>query len=172
MEQKTLGSRCAIEAMRLLGLWFWVAKSNCLVPDVRRSAPAGACWELVVPDGGRCTPRCASGYTASETSLVCEAGQLTPSTFRCEPCESKIAPFELSRCMDDISACGEQAIYESCCPNFLLWNWTIAFCTSCPGQRLQYATHLAQAGDWEGRIRLGRNATLPSLQEMRSTRCL
>ncbi|CAE6953035.1 unnamed protein product [Symbiodinium natans] len=113
--------------MRMLAFFLWVesrCEGDCLAPKVRWSPPAGACWEFseipdllsMVPDGARCTPRCAIGYTASETSLLCKSGQLTPLTFSCTPHASRAqqdlaAPSTLaiSRCMENISYCGKKA---------------------------------------------------------------
>eukprot|EP00931_Biecheleriopsis_adriatica_P012185 TRINITY_DN113302_c0_g1_i1.p1 TRINITY_DN113302_c0_g1~~TRINITY_DN113302_c0_g1_i1.p1 ORF type:complete len:150 (+),score=31.35 TRINITY_DN113302_c0_g1_i1:23-472(+) len=120
-----------------------VAGQTCQMPKVRGSPPRGACRELLdgahpleVPDGGRCTAWCASGYTASEEALECRRGQFIPASFECVPTRVPAvdvdeqmlaeAPEELpiSRCMEDPDFCGKQ--------------------------RLHYVTHLAQAGDWEG----------------------
>ncbi|CAE8581119.1 unnamed protein product, partial [Polarella glacialis] len=110
--------------------------TDCPMPQVQWSSLAGSCQEArgkstghKVPDGSRCIPWCASGYAADEDFLLCQGGLFTPrATFGCLVQETVgvQAPDDLpiSRCMEDMDACSFQ--------------------------RLQYSTHLAQAGDWEG----------------------
>mmetsp|Transcript_59017 Transcript_59017/g.140937 ORF Transcript_59017/g.140937 Transcript_59017/m.140937 type:complete len:168 (+) Transcript_59017:120-623(+) len=115
-----------------------VAK-DCMMPDVEFTAVAGSCREAKgssssswsIPDGEACTPWCALGYRASEERLECRNGALEPKAFTCRPlgdckdCDPTEVPetYEISKCMDDYFACGQK--------------------------RLRYATHLAQAGNWE-----------------------
>mmetsp|Transcript_18937 Transcript_18937/g.42413 ORF Transcript_18937/g.42413 Transcript_18937/m.42413 type:complete len:149 (+) Transcript_18937:117-563(+) len=114
------------------------ASKACSMPEVEFTAVAGSCREAqgsskgwTVPDGSSCTPWCALGYRASVESLECRNGALSPASFACKPladckdCDATEVPeaYEISKCMDDYFACGKQ--------------------------RLRYATHLAQAGNWE-----------------------
>mmetsp|Transcript_35694 Transcript_35694/g.65481 ORF Transcript_35694/g.65481 Transcript_35694/m.65481 type:complete len:149 (-) Transcript_35694:67-513(-) len=114
------------------------ASKACTMPDVEFTAIAGSCREAQgngagwkVPHGSSCTPWCSLGYRASVESLDCRHGSLEPRSFTCKPladckdCDPTEVPetYEISKCMDDYLACGKQ--------------------------RLRYATHLAQAGNWE-----------------------
>ena len=113
--------------MRQLAWYMWVLSEcrDCPAPRVLWSSPTGPCFEFAqrnVPDGARCTARCAIGYTASETSLLCTSGQLNPATFYCTPrtpeelARSAAAPaFAISRCLENIASCRRKAGNRQCC---------------------------------------------------------
>eukprot|EP00928_Gymnodinium_smaydae_P027534 TRINITY_DN21270_c1_g7_i3.p1 TRINITY_DN21270_c1_g7~~TRINITY_DN21270_c1_g7_i3.p1 ORF type:complete len:1400 (+),score=149.64 TRINITY_DN21270_c1_g7_i3:206-4405(+) len=58
----------------------------CLAPLNVANAMRPSCSEgASVSHGASCTPACAAGYTASETSLSCSLGVLSPASFACTP---------------------------------------------------------------------------------------
>ncbi|CAJ1344647.1 unnamed protein product [Effrenium voratum] len=60
---------------------------SCDVPYVANSLNPTCAEGNSVDHGKRCTPKCKSGYSASESSLSCSAGTLSPATFLCKaPC--------------------------------------------------------------------------------------
>mmetsp|Transcript_22156 Transcript_22156/g.35175 ORF Transcript_22156/g.35175 Transcript_22156/m.35175 type:complete len:161 (+) Transcript_22156:66-548(+) len=140
IERCWAGDRCLRLTLTLASaaqVWSEDFQAGCRMPIVAWSPAAGSCHEAkgaapgayIVPHGGRCTAWCSTGYRATQAFLTCSNGVLSPETFSCSPAASQSqwseAPeaYEMSRCMDDFFACGPK--------------------------RLKYATHLAQAGDWE-----------------------
>eukprot|EP00435_Cladocopium_sp_Y103_P037039 s1344_g9.t1 len=115
-----------------------LAFADCQVPRPRWSVDTGSCFESeregYLRDGEHCVPKCAAGYHTSISVLSCVGEQMVPEAFDCSlvqavtPAHELVADipdsFSISRCLREASACS----YE----------------------RLQYATYLAQAGDWEG----------------------
>jgi hypothetical protein len=68
---------------------FTCSESPCPGPSGIRYAPSPPCKEgALIRPGEQCTPWCHKGFAASEVSLTCAAGKLSPSTFACDeiPC--------------------------------------------------------------------------------------
>eukprot|EP00929_Paragymnodinium_shiwhaense_P106538 TRINITY_DN719_c6_g1_i1.p1 TRINITY_DN719_c6_g1~~TRINITY_DN719_c6_g1_i1.p1 ORF type:complete len:3765 (+),score=982.43 TRINITY_DN719_c6_g1_i1:72-11366(+) len=60
--------------------------ATCLAPENISDAASVACVEgSTLPHNGRCTPKCAEGFEASEAGLSCDLGVLSPSSFECAP---------------------------------------------------------------------------------------
>eukprot|EP00931_Biecheleriopsis_adriatica_P037665 TRINITY_DN21601_c0_g1_i1.p1 TRINITY_DN21601_c0_g1~~TRINITY_DN21601_c0_g1_i1.p1 ORF type:complete len:552 (-),score=45.75 TRINITY_DN21601_c0_g1_i1:357-2012(-) len=63
---------------------FTCQETPCTAPTVTNQSSAGACSEgTSINSGSACTAQCFSGYIPSITSLACDKGTLTPSTFMC-----------------------------------------------------------------------------------------
>eukprot|EP00928_Gymnodinium_smaydae_P066452 TRINITY_DN49463_c0_g1_i1.p1 TRINITY_DN49463_c0_g1~~TRINITY_DN49463_c0_g1_i1.p1 ORF type:complete len:201 (-),score=36.84 TRINITY_DN49463_c0_g1_i1:140-721(-) len=128
---------------------------GCRMPVVKWSPPAGSCLEargfgpnFLIPDGGSCTPWCALGFRvatdASEPKLHCSRGSLSPADFRCK------------RAVDGASAANVGAGFGAGAgtvaampPEALPISRCLEDFDFCEPKRLKYATHLAQAGNWE-----------------------
>ena len=79
------------------------------VPNANPTLPCGP--GALLDSGSTCAPSCQAGYTSTEASLSCFAGNLTPPVFGCEPdpCEAPSGMQNLAGAL----ACAEGAVIAS-----------------------------------------------------------
>ncbi|CAK9015377.1 unnamed protein product [Durusdinium trenchii] len=111
-----------------------LALARCPAPQApvgTSTAKRDSVCDGILMDGEHCIPLC-PGYDPSPPLLSCFGDQLVPEAFACKPQRtSKVR--EDTAFVDDfpVSNCLQEA-------------------AECSHQRLQYVTHLAQSGTWEG----------------------